>query len=156
MKAARRPPHAFGLGIAHRRKIVLYLAFSVLFGSGILWLVFHYFLMRQGEFGLEPHPLEAWWLRLHGAAAFVMLAFGGLLWGTHARPALLQQRWRVSGIAIVALLAMLAGSGYLLYYASDDTLHNGARLVHWLLGLSLAVPLLVHVLGVRRGRRRSR
>jgi len=156
MKAPRRPPHAFGLGIPHRRKAALYLAFGALFGTGILWLVFHYFLMRQGEFGLEPHPLEAWWLRLHGAAAFVMLGFGGLLWGTHARPALQQPRWRVSGIAIAALLVLLAASGYVLYYAADDVWHDSARLVHWLLGLTLALPLLIHVIGVRRGRRRNR
>jgi len=156
MKAQRGPVHAFGLGIPHRRKAALYLAFAALFGSGILWLIFHYFLMRQGEFGLEPHPLEAWCLRLHGAAAFVMLGFGGLLWGTHARPALLQSRWRNSGIAIVAVLVALAASGYLLYYASDDALRDGARLVHWLLGLTLALPLLIHVIGVRRARRRNR
>ena len=156
MKAPRHAPHAFGLGIPHRRKAVLYLAFAVLFSSGILWLLFHYFLMRQGEFGLEPHPLEAWWLRLHGAAAFVMLSFGGLLWGTHARPALMQPRWRASGIAIVVLLVLLAASGYLLYYAAGDAWRDGARLAHWLLGLTLALPLLVHVVGVRRGRRRNR
>jgi hypothetical protein len=156
MKVSSRPPHAFGLGIPHRRKAALYLAFAGLFGTGILWLVFHYFLIRQGEFGLEAHPLEAWWLRLHGAAAFVILWFGGMLWGTHARPALQQPRWRKSGIVIVAVLVALAASGYLLYYATDDTLRDGARLVHWLLGLALAIPLLIHVIGVRRGRRRNR
>ena len=157
MKGSGRQPHPFGLGIPHRRKRVLYLAFAALFGTGILWLFFHYFLMRHGEFGPEPHPLEAWWLRLHGAAAFVILWFGGLLWGTHARPALMQARWRTSGIAIVALLVLLAASGYVLYYAADDGLHDGARLVHWLLGLGLAIPLLMHIVGVRMSRRqRSR
>jgi hypothetical protein len=148
-----RPPHPFGLGIPHRRKAALYCALGVLFGSGILWLVFHYFLMRQGEFGPQPHPLEAWWLRLHGASAFLVLWFAGLLWGTHARPGLLQPRWRVSGVLILAALALLAVSGYLLYYAGDDTLRDVVRLVHWLTGLALAVPLLVHIVGIRRSKR---
>lgn len=148
-----RPAHPFGLGVPHRRKRALYAAFAASFVTGILWLVFHYFLMRQGEFGAEPHPLENWWLRLHGASAFVMLWFIGVLWGTHARPALAQARWRVSGIAILTLLSLLAASGYLLYYAGDDAWHDGARLVHWVLGLSLIVPLSIHLIGVRRARR---
>lgn len=153
MKHGRRPAHAFGLGVPHRRKRVLYAVFASAFLTGILWLVFHYFLQRQGEFGAEPHPLEQWWLRLHGASAFAMLWFAGLLWGTHARPALAQPRWRASGIAIVTCIALLAASGYLLYYASDDGWRDAARLLHWVIGLALALPLLIHIVGVRRARR---
>jgi hypothetical protein len=148
-----RPAHPFGLGIPHRRKAALYTALGVLFGSGILWLIFHYFLMRAGAFGPEPHPLEAWWLRLHGASAFAALWFAGLLWGTHVRPGLLQPRWRASGIMILVVLAALAISGYLLYYASDDRLRDIVRLVHWLSGLALALPLLIHIIGIRRSKR---
>lgn len=152
MKHGHRPAHPFGLGVPHRRKHALYLVFGAAFATGILWLVFHYFLQRAGEFGNEPHPLEQWWLRLHGASAFAMLWFTGVLWGTHARPALAQPRWRTSGIAIVASLALLAASGYLLYYASDETFRDLVRLLHWLIGLSLALPLLIHIVGVRRAR----
>lgn len=148
-----RPAHPFGLGIPHRRKAALYVALATLFGSGILWLIFHYFMTHEGEFGPEPDALEAWWLRLHGAAAFVALWFTGLLWGTHARPALMQARWRVSGIAILALLGALAFTGYLLYYGSADALRDAVRLLHWLAGLSLALPLAIHIVGVRRSRR---
>ena len=154
MKRPARPPHPFGLGIPHVRRRALYAAFALAFGTGILWLIFHYFMTRRGEFGAEPHPFEAWWLRLHGASAFVMLWFAGLVWGTHARPALMQARWRVSGIAIVTLLALLALTGYLLYYSGDDAWRDAARLLHWLLGLGLALPLLIHLIGVRRARRR--
>src|SRR3954468_9696141 len=145
MKRAHRPAQPFGLGVPHRRKHALYAAFAAAFLTGILWLIFHYFLQRQGEFGAEPHPLEQWWLRLHGACAFAMLWFGGLVWGTHARPALAQTRWRSSGLTIVVLIALLAASGYLLYYASDDAWRDAARLLHWVLGLLLAVPLLIHI-----------
>ena len=153
MNRAPRPTHPFGLGIPHRRKAALYGAFAALFGTGILWLVFHYFMVRQGEFGPQPHPLELWCLRLHGACAFLLLWFAGVLWGTHARPGLQQPRWRGSGVAILVLLGVLAVSGYLLYYATDDTLREIVRLLHWLAGLTLAIPLLIHVVGVRRSKR---
>lgn len=36
--------------------------------SGGLWLLFHYFFVRQGDFGPVENPLTPWWLRLHGAS----------------------------------------------------------------------------------------
>ena len=42
-----------------------------------------YLLTKQGEFGPQSHPLEPWWLKLHGAFAFAFTWFFGLLWGTH-------------------------------------------------------------------------
>ncbi|HZP68189.1 MAG TPA: hypothetical protein VFB32_17940 [Rudaea sp.] len=153
MKRTPRPAHPFGLGVPHRRRRALYATLALAFGTGILWLIFHYFLMRRGDFGLEPHPLEVWWLRLHGASAFAMLWFTGVLWGTHAYPAFAQTRWRASGVAMLALIALLAITGYLLYYTADDDWQSAARLVHWVLGLSFAVPVLIHFVGARRARR---
>jgi len=149
-------PHAFGLGVPHNRRRWLYAAFALAFVSGVLWLVFHYFLQQAGEFGPQPHALEIWWLRLHGAAAFVMLWYAGIVWGTHARPALKHGAdWKRSGLGVVALLALLGISGYLLYYLVDDDWRALARIVHWSLGLALALPLGVHLVGVRRARRRG-
>lgn len=148
--------HAFGLGVPHRRRRWLYAAFALAFLSGVLWLVFHYFLQQPGEFGPQPHALEIWWLRLHGGAAFVMLWYAGIVWGTHARPALKHGAERKrSGLGVVALLALLGISGYLLYYLVDDDWRDVARVVHWSLGLALALALGVHLIGVRRARRRQ-
>ena len=145
-------PHGFGIPQTRRR--LLYAAFALAFASGVLWLVFHYFLQQPGEFGPAPHALEIWWLRLHGVAAFLMLVYAGLLWGTHARPGLKHGAgWRRSGLAIVGLLVLLGSSGYLLYYLGDDDWRDAARVVHWSLGLALALPLGVHLIGVRRARR---
>jgi hypothetical protein len=155
MKSAGRP-HSFGLGVPHTRRRLLYAAFALAFASGVAWLVFHYWLQQPGEFGPEPHALEIWWLRLHGAAAFVLLWFAGILWGTHARPALKHEAdWKRSGLGVLGVLLALAASGYLLYYLVDDTWRDIARIVHWSLGLALAIPLGIHIVGVRRARRRQ-
>ncbi len=146
-RGLRLPPH-------YRRLVYGILATSWL--TGILWLVFHYFLAAQGEFGTEPHPLEAWWLRLHGAAAFAVLWLFGLLWGLHVRPGLARPARRASGMVLILLLALLAVSGYLLYYAGSDWLRDSVRLVHWLAGVGLGLPFLLHLLGARPRRRDMR
>lgn len=134
-----------------RREALVYAVLGLLWASGVGWLVFHYFLREVGEFGALPHPLEAWWLRLHGAAAFAGLWLLGLLWVVHLVPGWnARRRW--SGIVLVVLLALLVVSGYLLYYAGGEQAREVIALVHWLLGLALPLPLLWHGLRGRQAR----
>jgi heme A synthase len=139
-----------GLRLSTRARRGVYCIFGAAWATGILWLLFHYFMMRQGEFGSEPHPLEAWWLRLHGLCAFVVLWLAGWLWSAHARPAMSRPMRRKSGIVIIAIFLVLAASGYLLYYASDDAVRDIVRFVHWTIGIALIVPILLHSMRRRR------
>ena len=144
----RRTPRLF----SRRRELLVHGVLAGLWLSGALWLVLHYFLRRAGEFGVLPHPLEPWVLKLHGAFAFATLGIGGLLWAVHIVPMWLRGHRRPSGIAITALFALLALSGYLLYYTGDEDLRAGIALLHWLAGLVALLPMLVHVLRRRRYR----
>lgn len=137
--------------LPQRREALVYIILGVLWASGIGWLVVHYFLRQVTEFGLLPNPLEAWWLRLHGAAAFATLWLIGLLWAIHLVPAWKTRR-RISGIVLAVLLAVLALSGYLLYYASDDDARAAIALLHWIIGAALPLALLPHVLRGRHTR----
>jgi hypothetical protein len=144
MQRHLQPHHASRLSRAQRN--ATYAVFAAAWLSGALWLVFHYFFQRSGEFGPEPNPLEPWWLRLHGACAFGLLWLGGLLWALHARHALRRPQRRASGLAIVCAFGTLAASGYLLYYADEGALRDAIGIVHWAVGLGLAAPLVAHML----------
>ena len=144
------PMPTLRLSRGHRR--FAYATIAAVWLSGVLWLVYHYGLQREGSFGPEPHPLESWWLRLHGLAAFISLFAFGLLWGVHIRAGLAFARRRLSGLLLLVLLIILSLSGYLLYYAGDETLRDAVRVVHWLLGLALLLPFVVHVVRARRQR----
>ena len=139
-----------GSRLSSRQRVATYTVFTLAWLSGGLWLLFHYFLQKQGEFGLAPHPLEHWWLRLHGLCAFVLLWLGGLLWTLHVRPGLRWPPRRRSGIAIAVVFCALAATGYCLYYVDEGAFRDAAGLVHWLIGLSLALPIALHALPRRR------
>ncbi|MGA9334841.1 MAG: hypothetical protein WBV39_11245, partial [Rudaea sp.] len=145
-----------GLRLARAYRIGSYLVFGSTWITGILWLIFHYFLQRQGAFGAEPHPLEAWWLCLHGAGAFAALWICGLLWGLHVRPGLQLPRRRISGIVLIVMLVLLIASGYLLYYAGGERLRDAVRLLHWVVGLAIVVPLVLHVLRAKAWREKHK
>ena len=133
-------------------KKFLYSVFSLLWFSGALWLVFHYFMRVPGEFGITPHPAEIWWLRLHGLMVFaVLVALGGVL-STHARRAWQLKKNRYSGLLMKALLLWLAITGYALYYFASEGNENWLPVLHWGAGISVPLMLVSHI---RMGRKRG-
>lgn len=141
-----------------RQRRWLYGLLLGLFASGLLHFVLRQWFGVEGEFGPMPHPAEAWLLRLHGALAMAgLLALGGVF-TSHVLRHLPERRNRVSGLGVLALVALLILSAYGLYYGGD-ALRTASRWSHLGIGL-LALPLTWwHVrsgMRERRLRRRSR
>lgn len=138
--------------IGHRHRRVLHGVFLGTWLTGMLWLLFHHFLTVPGPLGPTPHPLEQWWLRLHGGFAFAMLVAVGSVLPVHARMAWQRNRNRPTGLVLQAWLAWLAATGYGLYYFSSESTETWLPPLHWLPGLALPVVLALHVrLGRRAG-----
>ena len=135
-----------------RHKRTLYGIVLALWASGALWLLFHYFLRVAGEFGETAHPLENWWLRLHGLMAFAALVAIGSVLPIHARRAWQLNKNRRSGLMMKLYLLWLALTGYALYYFLSESNEAWLPWTHWIAGLAL--PLL-GVLHIRIGRRRT-
>ena len=140
------------LGARHKR--LAYATFALLWASGALWLLFHYFFSVEGDFGPEPHPAEKWWLRLHGLAAMLALVALGSLLTNHVRLAWQRKKNQRTGLPMLALTAWLAATGYALYYFSSDANAAWLPLLHWTVGLALPLALVAHVaIGRRRAPR---
>lgn len=145
----RHHPQPIRLGNRHKR--TLYGVILTLWASGALWLLFHYFLRVSGDFGDAAHPLESWWLRLHGLMAFASLVAIGSVLPIHARRAWQLNKNRRSGLAMKAYLLWLALTGYALYYFLSESNEAWLPLAHWIAGLALPLGGLMHI---RLGRRR--
>ena len=153
MHPHRHRPHGESIRLERWHRLVVYGISAAMAATGILWLLFHYFVHEQGAFGQKPHPLTMWWLRAHGAAAMLALVGAGSLTLTHMRRAWRLRRNRgwggVLGMATVTLIV----TGYLLYYASDEDLRSVVSLMHWIVGLACVALVPLHV---RFGRPHSR
>jgi len=143
------PPLPIRFAIPHKR--LLYAVFVLLWLSGALWLAFHYFLRLPGAFGASAHPLEIWWLRLHGLMGFAALVALGSVLPAHARRAWQLKKNRASGLALKSISLWLAATGYALYYFASDANQAWLPLLHWIVGLTLPLMLALHI---RRGRAR--
>lgn len=140
--------HIRGSGrLPRRRRYMIYIVGLGISLSGLLWLMFHYLLVRDGEFGPQTHPLEPWSLALHGAFGFAAIWVFGMLWSAHIAKAwpLVRRRW--SGGILTGIVAWLMVSGYLLYYTGNETLRAGLSITHWAIGIACPFLFLLHRFG---------
>ena len=132
------------LGPVHRK--LFYIVFGAVWGSGFLWLLVEWF--KEPELGGARTLLQAFSMKVHGGAMLLYLIMLGSLM-THIRRGTALKANRFSGFLVIGLNGILALSGWVLYYGSEDVLRQWSSLIHWTIGLS-ALPFLgAHIL---RGR----
>jgi hypothetical protein len=120
-----------------------YLIFALLWLSGCAWLVLHYLLPQQGQFGPLPNPWEPGILRVHGLLAVAGVFLLGWISGGHIVDRWPLYRARVSGPFLAVLAVFLVASGYALYYTTDR-LHDLAATTHEILGGAGIFLALLH------------
>ena len=143
-------------GVIHRlprwQRTVLHATSSVLLLTGALWLGLQYGAAADAL----PHPMAPWLMRLHGLASFVALFMLGALAASHVphgwRVTARQRRahQRKSGLVLCSLAALLALSGYLLYYFAPEPVRPALGWAHALAGAAMAGVAVVHARGRRR------
>lgn len=122
----------------------LYLIGIAVWATGVLYWTFDKYMLQRSDAGLSENPLQVWWLRLHAAAAMTAVWLFGYLCAIHV-----QRNWgggvrRNSGALLVSVFALLAGSGYLIYYVEADRPLAMLLQAHWLLGLFAPLAFLLH------------
>lgn len=143
------------LRITPRRRYTLYFICGGLFITGVIWLIAHYFMRTEGEFGFKSHPLEAWMLDLHGIFGYFSLWVFGMLWITHIVRGW-NVRWRRwSGGFLVGFTVVLALTGLGIYYIDSRSIREWAIIVHWVLGLIALAVFLIHWLSKSEAHPRS-
>ena len=133
-----------------QQRLVIYALCTALWASGLIWWLLDLFLVRQGEFGRMPHPLQPPLLLAHAVLALLALYLFGWISAHHAL------RWwphglrRWSGGVLAALLFALAVSGFALFFISDDHWQRISKLTHEALGVAVTLCALEHWLFGRR------
>ena len=117
-----------------------------------MWLLLDEFFAKRGEFGITPHPMEAPLLLLHGVVAIISMYLFGWITARHVLRWWPARRRRLSGGALAAFLAVLAASGFALFFLIDDASLHIATLIHDACGLAVAVFAIQHWFFKGRGR----
>lgn len=136
-------------GFSKRELNLFYVVFVLVFLTGVVWLYFDFFITIESVIGPAKHPLQKWILNSHGAFAIIFTFLFGLIYGVHIKRTWPMQKRRVSGLSLVSLLCIITVTGFLLYYAGNETLRVLSSYIHWVLGLSVPIVLVRHIRGSR-------
>ena len=122
--------------------------------TGVLWLIYHYFMTTEGRFGPQTHPLEPWWKTIHAGVSFFAIGILGLLWGVHILRGWNANWRRWSGGTLAAFFFVLSATGFALYYIYmiDEEWRAWTSIIHWVLGLASIGAFFVHWLSKSRAR----
>ncbi len=131
-------------------KRLIYMTLTVSWVTGLTFFIMNNWVAIEGDFGPEKHPLQFNVLMLHGAAAFIMLMVFGSMLSNHIPLSWKTRRSRVIGISLTAFVVLQIATAYLLYYMADETWRTISSWVHLIIGLSLPLILVIHIVMGRR------
>lgn len=133
--------------LARWQRLSTHLVFVICAFSGLA-----FYLKREAGFELAEIPARSF-LVWHGiSAAFALLAFGAVLPG-HIRSAWRVRVNRLSGAAMVLVMAALMLSGLLLYYGEEEW-HDSVLWAHWIVGFIAFAAFPLHLVMGRLGNAR--
>jgi len=133
-----------------RLRTAVYVVLGVLWLSGCLWLCLDQFFASRGQFGATPHPWQPPILMLHGIVSILTMYLLGWITARHILQWWPRRLRRWSGGVLAAFLALLAVSGFALFFLSDDRWQHIAALTHDALGLGSTVTGIQHGFFARR------
>lgn len=110
--------------------------------SGVLYLLAHEFAIKT--LAIENYSI----LVTHGFSSYFFVLLFGAIMPNHIKGGWRNNRNRISGGAMVLVIALLLVSGLFLYYG-DET-RDAALWVHWVIGCGLVLLFPIHFI---RGRR---
>jgi hypothetical protein len=133
-----------------RQRLAIYCVLGALWLSGCLWLMLEQFFARAGPFGRVPHPLQPGLLLAHGIIGISSMYVLGWVSARHVL------RWwpgrvrRWSGGALALFFALLALSGFALFFLTEDRWQRTSAAAHDVLGLGVTVFAIQHWFFARR------
>ncbi len=125
-------------------RLALYVAFGLLWASGIWWLVLNTWFTVPGEFGVSPHAWAAPLLLAHGVLAVPALWLIGWIAARHSTPQWKARLRRCSGGMFAAVLLLLSVSGFGLFFLTNDVGQRITALTHEWIGVLFTLFVVEH------------
>jgi hypothetical protein len=136
----------------------LHLSAFLVGASGLVYGWLRYFGQRMGEFGPEPHPLQAHLQHLHVLAAPLLVFTLGMLLRGHVQPMLRREPpvGKRTGLGMILGVAPMVLSGAGVQVAGDPAWRTALAWIHGISSLAFLAGYLVHLVRTWAQARRDR
>lgn len=143
-----------GVKLSRRHRTWVYSIFLLAFFSGFTRIILRYAIPKSLQIGNVVHVLKLLALKVHGAAAMLVLVILGTLIPLHMKRGWTVKLNRSNGIVLISVNLGLITTGYLLYYAGGETFRNISSWIHMTLGVLLPGFLVWHIAEGRLSRKK--
>ncbi len=132
--------------LPRRRKIMVYTVSIGSLVTGVVWLLYHYFIRTVDQFGFEsPDPNQKWWIIAHAVFSFFAVWAFGVLWTNHVKRGWRAKVRRLTGGMLFGLTVWLTLTGVALYYIGQDDWRSWTSVLHWGAGLAAFAAFIWHL-----------
>ena len=128
--------------------------------SGAALIIIHFFLEKPADaFSILKHPYEKLILKIHIFVVPWLTFCLGYLTMAHAIPSLdktIKQylRLRKTGVLLIVFIPFMIISGYLLQILNNGLIEDITSYFHWIIALLFTVVLMIHLLQVKKRRKK--
>lgn len=134
------------LKVPKKFQYVLFTTLATSWISGLTFFILNQFVMIEGDFGPQKHPLQFPMISIHGFAAFMMMILFGAMIANHVPLGWKSNRLRLWGLTFLIAVTLQILTGYTLYYLATDFSREVIGYVHLAIGILLPVILTKHIL----------
>jgi hypothetical protein len=137
---------AVTIKVPKKHQRILFTILAVAWLSGVSFFILNNWVMVEGEFGYEKHPLQFISLQIHGFTAFLMIMIFGYLLASHVKRA-----WKVKpksklGLILLIMHGWLILTAYMLYYLVGEDSRIFISYAHLSVGFFYPIILVAHII----------
>ena len=143
--------------MSRAQTVTLYLSVALTSVTGILFAVMKYAMTTDDPFAVVNHPLQPWVLAAHVVVAPLAVFAFGWMFSNHVAPGVANRaaRSRRSGLSLVASIAPMIASGYLLQVTTSDVVRKAFAVTHWISSALFVIAFGMHAISAIRKRLRN-
>ena len=112
--------------------------------TGLAYVILDNFFEIQTEFGMDHHPAQKWFLKIHGIGSAVFIFLFGMTYVLHIQRTFQEPERRRSGWINLIFWTLLIVSGYSLLYFAADSIREYLSYFHWILGCFTVLIFYFH------------
>ena len=136
--------------VPKKQQKILFSVLAIAWLSGISFFILNQWVMVEGEFGYEKHPMQFVSLQIHGFTAFLMIMIFGYLLASHVK-----HSWKVKpkskfGIILLTMHGWLILTAYILYYWVGENNRVFVSYAHLIVGFCYPIILILHIIFKRK------
>jgi len=139
-----------GIRIPKLIRYLIYGFFIISLITGYTFFTLNQFVIIEGPFGPQKHPMQKYFLMTHGASAFIIMTLFGAMLAAHVPKTWDLKKNRNTGVTLITIISIQMITAYGLYYLVLGDYRIYLIYGHLISGTMLPIALIFHLIRIKR------